>query len=477
VVHYARYEAPYLDKLQALTSARGGVQLDLICTYEIARRLLPGLPRKGLRAVAGYFGHDTPAQRRCIHHLRATAAIWKGLASELAAAHRITTIAALKSWMEKTPTPSNVKRIFQVPAASLAGLPHRSGVYRLFSQNGTCLYVGKAKDLSRRVRTYFQPRRRHSEHILEMLSRAADLKISPTRSALEAALLEHDLIKALAPPYNIALRPDGAGLEFWSRDFQNRSSRWQHQHPFGPLPLGKFGAFSALARILRSAEAMADTAELANLQKAFGDTAHMDLETAVLGEGLQLFAKAHRDTLSGLPPVVALLAIGRRLWVDRHQAPSVDPQGTQNPTPETADESDKGDTAALRHPEQICRRLEHALCHLAALLRRSRWLALLGNATLTWSSPRGDTERCLVFRKGRVVARGDRSPSAAAMPEARSTHRERWRPADRATYDRLRVATTELRRLVQEKRAIALRLAASGKDLHRGQVARRLRWF
>jgi DNA polymerase III epsilon subunit-like protein len=480
VVHYARFEAPYLEQLRALAPGCGGVDLDLICTHEIVRRLVPGLPRKGLRAVAGYFGHDTAPQRRCSHHLRATAAIWTALAPRLAAGCQITTLGDLRAWMIKTPVPSKTKRSFQVPAESLARAPRRPGVYRLFSQNGNCLYVGKAKYLNQRLRTYFQPRRRHAEHILEMLSRAADLKISPTRTALEAALLENDLIKALAPPYNIALRSDGAGLEFRSRDFQCHAYRWEPQHPFGPLPVGEFSALSTLARILGSADTLCtavDTAELADLWRAYSDTAWRGLEAADLKAGLQLFAKTHRDMLGGLPPVVALLAIGRRLWIDRHLAPALDPQCTPDPTPELADGGDKAATASLCHPEQVCRRLEHAVCHLAALLRRSRWMALLGNATLTWSSPHSDTERCLVFRKGRVVARGDHRPPTTARPRRRSTHHLRWRPADRVTYDRLRVATTELRRLVQEKRAMTIRLDASGNDLHRGQVARRLRWF
>ena len=81
--------------------------------------LLPGLPRKGLRAVAGYFGHDTPPLRRCAHHLAATGVIWSELTGQLAANLGINTIAELQAWLASTPVSRCFKRnggrLFQVP--------------------------------------------------------------------------------------------------------------------------------------------------------------------------------------------------------------------------------------------------------------------------------------------------------------------------------------------------------------------------
>ena len=64
VIHYARYEEPFLRYLHTASCRKDGFPLRIICTHEIARRLIPGLPRKGLRAVAGYFGHSVPRHRR-----------------------------------------------------------------------------------------------------------------------------------------------------------------------------------------------------------------------------------------------------------------------------------------------------------------------------------------------------------------------------------------------------------------------------
>jgi DNA polymerase III epsilon subunit-like protein len=76
IIHYARFEAPFLWNLHAESKRRGEFPLHLICTHEIAKRLLPGLPRKGLRAVAGYYGHSVPPSRRSADHAVATAVIW-----------------------------------------------------------------------------------------------------------------------------------------------------------------------------------------------------------------------------------------------------------------------------------------------------------------------------------------------------------------------------------------------------------------
>jgi DNA polymerase III epsilon subunit-like protein len=186
VIHFAQFEKQFLSQLHGGTV----FPFEIVCTHRLARDLLPSLPSKSLRSVAGRLGHFTGEYKRASDHLEATLIVASSLFS-IAGTPR-----------EKIETVPAVL----IAAADRLALPNVPGVYRFIGPQQSTLYIGKATSLKSRVNSYFRGEKSKGSRLHEMLAQARSLGIVKTSHPITAALLESLLIKEFEPPYNRALR-------------------------------------------------------------------------------------------------------------------------------------------------------------------------------------------------------------------------------------------------------------------------------
>ncbi len=442
VIHFARFELAFLRDLHERLADGSDFPLDAICLHAIAARLFPDLPRRSIRALAGFLGHSPLLERRSAGHVQATAHIWRALVPRLEETG-VGTWSALKDWLERSaPGPRSKRRVYPLAPEYRRALPDSAGVYRFLRSNGDVLYVGKAVSLKKRVAGHFKGGRGPmSERALELLTQVHTIDHTQTASLLEAALLETDEIKRLDPPYNVQLRSAERCAWFATSDLSGAAPAPDDQHRVGPLPSER--ALLPLATLIKLA---------AGADPSPGLRASALAVPAVFAPSAELFAEGWRGFVTdhlggGLGPSRQVLQASLGLWLTR---------GRSEPEPAAEDAApDEWDLARVR------RRLERSLVQCGLLLRRSRWLCLLSEATVAFREPDAEQARALVVSRGVVVERAtiDRVAGITGfVPRRPKTLSERRCSFDIAGYDRLRVLLTELNRIHVDGGDVALRI-------------------
>ena len=442
VIHFARFELGFLKDLHERIGNGEDFPFDAICLHAIALRLFPDLPRRNIRALAGYLGHSPALIRRSAGHVEATAFIFSALVPLLEQAS-IRTWSELRAWLEESsPPPRRTRRVYPFGVERRRALSDRPGVYRFLRRNGDVVYVGKAASLKKRVASHFGTHDRVTERALEFLTQVHDIECTETASVLEAALLEADEIKRLDPPYNVQLRSGDRSAWFASRELSDAVPAPDDAHRIGPLPSRRaLMPLAALISLDGGAEA------LPALQAAALAVPSVTLpDEQLFSEGLQ---SCIADWHANNPEKTAarrILHASRSVWLSRRRA---------EPDAPSDDDAPEWDLARVR------RKLERNLVQTGLLLRRARFLCLLCDASIAFRERDMEHARLLVLSKGEIVERCE-LPSimanAGLTRRAWRTLHERQSSFDAASYDRLRVLLTELHRVKDEGGEVALRI-------------------
>jgi DNA polymerase III subunit epsilon len=178
-----------------------------ICTLKLSRKIFPSLKSKSLGSVSEYLGIKNRDSHRALSDAEATAQILIKLIKKLSKEKGINTIQQLFEFQSSV-VPSN--QIIKLPKDihdSLYTLPDTPGVYYFLNKKNEIIYIGKAKSLKDRVRSYFaattvgKPKK--------IVKQAAKIKTEITNSELTALLLEAESIKLINPRHNRQLKKYG----------------------------------------------------------------------------------------------------------------------------------------------------------------------------------------------------------------------------------------------------------------------------
>jgi len=427
VAHFAVFEQRWIDNLFS-TSFPDEEIPRIICTREIARRLYPRLPRKGIRAVAGYLGFSMDEKKRAAEHVRVTAMIWARLVSELSG-KGIMTLSQLYDFLAEPPKHFTGSWDYPLPKDTRLSLPDAPGVYCLLSKEGKVLYAGKASSLKRRVNSYFT-RRKADEKTLELVSQVYDVSFEECETSLETALLEFGTIRRFDPPYNIALRRrKGSETVFLSKDLSSRSSTPGNDFVWGPVP---DNSQALLLNELLSAmnDGITLPVKLLSLD-------YRPLEDGALETGFSMF----RDALLPCSPVVVsdLLSAGMLAWLRRIDEKEKEPGG----------KDEDSDPVRTIDAEGVKNHLDWLLAAGVRDLRRGAWFCQLGWSSVLWKPAYSDINRCAAFKAGEMVSstwiNKEELPSSEPLSRI-----ERQLQIDAGLYDLLRVLDSEVRRITAD---------------------------
>ncbi len=442
-IHYARFELSFLRDWALRFEPAAPFPFDTVCVHAIARRLYPDLPRQSIRALAGYLGFSLDLARRSLGHVEATGFVWQKLRAELLG-RGVGSWEELGAFLAESPAPRRnpePKRRSRYPIAPerYRALPDAPGVYRFLRSNGDVLYVGKAASLKKRTASHFGGRA-GTPQAPEMLTQVSDIAVTVVESALEAALLENETIKTLRPPYNVQLTAKDVPIWYDTPAFDGALRARDELHRLGPLPSElSLRPLAALVALVAGAPATKTLRA-----QAVGVSALFTPDETVFAAGFAELVGRHPSLAGPGAPRRRVLELAKKLL-----------SGGAVAETEEAGAEDATTEPHAWDPPRVVRHVERALVQAYRAYRRAHWLALLHDSDVVYCEPGARQARLLEVRAGAIVTTGE-APADHAPTERLRLLAGRPTPFDRTTYDRLRVLTTELKRIVRDGGSVTL---------------------
>lgn len=178
-----------------------------LCTLKLSRRLFPELRSKSLGAVAHHLKIHNDNAHRALSDAEVTAKLLIKIIKKVKKSEGIKTVGELLQFQKIHAPKKSPFKIKKSLANDLAVIPEAPGIYYFLNSKNEFIYIGKAKSLRERVRSYFLPTA--PSKAKKIVKQAARLKVEITNSELTALLLEAELIKILNPKHNFQLKRYG----------------------------------------------------------------------------------------------------------------------------------------------------------------------------------------------------------------------------------------------------------------------------
>jgi DNA polymerase III subunit epsilon len=200
--HNARFDFSFVNEMLERKGFES-ISSPTLCTLKLARRLLPTKQKKNVGSLAEHFNIPLNNRHRAFGDAFATARIFMQLLAIAKNEHDINDLTELLKFQNK-----QIKH-FHVPSPTLKRvesflklIPDSPGIYKFLNKNEEVLYIGKAKCLKERVRSYFHIDTFTSKKIARMFKQIYHIKWECTNTELESLILESRMIKEHKPPFN-----------------------------------------------------------------------------------------------------------------------------------------------------------------------------------------------------------------------------------------------------------------------------------